>query len=94
MIRVLRPGGVLFVCITRRSVFGTLIQLLWRTWAVTEKQGMAWLRNCQLNNIEYQPVNLGPWAGRGSTAFWAQKPDEGSKKSQQVSSTSPEACLL
>ena len=27
MVRVLRPGGVLFACMTRRSVFGTLIQL-------------------------------------------------------------------
>lgn len=94
MIRVLRPGGILFVCVTRRSVFGALVQLLWRTWAVTEKQGIAWLRNCQLKNIGYQPVNLGPWAVQCSTAFWAQKPNEGSEKSQQVSSTSPEACLL
>lgn len=94
MIRVLRPGGVLFVCITRPSVFGTLIQLLWRTWAVTEKQGVAWLRNCQLKYIGYQPVNLGPWAGRGSTAFWAQKPNRGPGKPQQVSSTSAEACSL
>jgi demethylmenaquinone methyltransferase/2-methoxy-6-polyprenyl-1,4-benzoquinol methylase len=94
MIRVLRPGGVLFVCITRPSVFGAIVQLLWRTWAVTEKQGVAWLRNCQLNYIGYRPINLGHWAGRGSTAFWAQKPNEGSKKPKHVSSTSAEACLL
>lgn len=76
MIRVLKPGGVLFVCMTRRSVFGTLIQLRWRTWAATERQGVAWLRDCQLNNIGYQPVSLGPCAGQASTAFWAQKPAE------------------
>lgn len=74
MIRVLKPGGIVFVCITRPSVFGALVQLLWRTWAVTEQQGVAWLRNSQLNNIGFQPISLGFGAGQGSTAFWAQKP--------------------
>jgi demethylmenaquinone methyltransferase/2-methoxy-6-polyprenyl-1,4-benzoquinol methylase len=30
MIRVLRPGGVVFVCVTRRSLFWAFIQLKWR----------------------------------------------------------------
>lgn len=90
MIRVLKPGGVLFVCMTRRSVFGTLIQLRWRTWTVTECQGVAWLRDCQLNNIGFQPVSLGSCAGRASTAFWAQKPVEELGRSQITHSLSHE----
>ncbi|SIT16513.1 demethylmenaquinone methyltransferase / 2-methoxy-6-polyprenyl-1,4-benzoquinol methylase [Roseivivax lentus] len=74
MIRVLKPGGMVFVCATRPSLFGTLIQLKWRTWAVTEKQGVAWLHDCQLADVGYEPVHLGACAGVASTAFWARRP--------------------
>lgn len=74
MIRVLKPGGAVFVCVTRPSLFGALIQLKWRTWAVTEKQGVAWLRDCQLAEVGCQPVHLGACAGVASTAFWARRP--------------------
>ncbi|MEE4205378.1 MAG: class I SAM-dependent methyltransferase, partial [Erythrobacter sp.] len=36
MTRVLKPGGVLLVCMTRRSAFGAIVQLRWRTWMVGE----------------------------------------------------------
>lgn len=74
MVRVLKPGGRLFICMTRRSVFGTLIQMRWRTWAVTESQGMAWLRSCGLSDIGLSRINLGRLAGGGSTAFWGKRP--------------------
>lgn len=74
MVRVLKPGGLLFVCMTRRSLFGALIQLVWRTWAVTERQGAAWLRDCQLTDIGVLPVDLGSCAGKASLAFWARRP--------------------
>lgn len=74
MIRVLKPGGLLFVCMTRRSVFGSLIQLRWRTWAVTERRGVGWLHDCQLSDIEFLPVKLGSCAGQASLAFWARRP--------------------
>ncbi|MEQ8510034.1 MAG: class I SAM-dependent methyltransferase [Rhodospirillaceae bacterium] len=74
MVRVLKPGGLLFVCMTRRSVFGALIQLRWRTWAITQRQGVGWLRDCQLSNIACLPVKLGSCAGQASLAFWAHKP--------------------
>ena len=74
MIRVLKPGGMVFVCITRPSLFGAVIQLKWRTWAVTEKQGVSWLRDCQLTEVGCQPVHLGSCAGVASTAFWARRP--------------------
>ncbi len=74
MVRVLKPGGMLFVCLVRRSHFGALIQLRWRTWAIEDRQGVAWLQACHLENIGSQPVRLGSCAGQSSTAFWAHKP--------------------
>lgn len=74
MIRVLKPGGMLFVCMTRRSIFGALVQLRWRTWAITEQQGAAWLRECRLEDIGARAINLGACAGNASIAFWARRP--------------------
>ena len=82
MIHVLKPGGVLFVCMTRRTDFGTFIQLRWRTWLVTEQQGITWLHDCQLNNIGFQPISLGSCVGQASMAFWPQKPAEDFGRSQ------------
>jgi demethylmenaquinone methyltransferase/2-methoxy-6-polyprenyl-1,4-benzoquinol methylase len=73
MVRVLKPGGMVFLCVTRPSLFGALVQLLWRTWAITEQQGIAWLNASQLVDVGYQPVRLG-FAGFASTAFWARRP--------------------
>ncbi len=74
MIRVLKPGGMVFLCVTRPSLFGALVQLLWRTWAITEQQGIAWLHGFQLVDVGYKPVRLGSFAGFASTAFWARRP--------------------
>lgn len=74
MVRILKPGGMVFVCMTRRSVFGALIQLRWRTWAITEREGVAWLQDCQLADIGFRPVDLGSCAGKASMAFWARRP--------------------
>ncbi|WP_298859452.1 class I SAM-dependent methyltransferase [uncultured Sulfitobacter sp.] len=73
MVRVLRPGGMVFICVTRPSLFGALVQLLWRTWAITEQEGIAWLHASQLVDVGYQAVRLGS-AGFTSTAFWARRP--------------------
>ena len=73
MVRVLKPGGGVFLCVTRRSLFGALVQLLWRTWAITEQEGIAWLSASHLVEVGYQPVRLGS-AGFASTAFWARRP--------------------
>lgn len=75
MVRVLKPGGMLFVCFVRRSNFGAFIQMRWRTWAVTEKQGVAWFQACKLKDIGFQPIRLASCAGQASTAFWARRPD-------------------
>lgn len=73
MVRVLKLGGMVFLCVTRASLFGALVQLLWRTWAITEQEGIAWLNASQLVDVGYQPVRLGS-AGFASTAFWARRP--------------------
>ncbi|WP_187429675.1 2-methoxy-6-polyprenyl-1,4-benzoquinol methylase, mitochondrial [Roseobacter fucihabitans] len=74
MVRVLKPGGMVFLCVTRPSLFGVVVQLLWRTRAITEQQGIDWLYASQLVDVGYQPVRLGSFAGFGSTAFWARRP--------------------
>ncbi len=73
MVRVLKPGGMLFLCMVRRSNFGALIQVRWRTWAITEQQGVAWLQSSHLEHIGSQPIRLGSYAGQSSTAFWARR---------------------
>ncbi|MBW4709715.1 class I SAM-dependent methyltransferase [Roseobacter sp. YSTF-M11] len=73
MMRVLKPGGLLFCCMTRRSVFGALIQFRWRTWAVTEAQAAGWLRDCQMSDIGLRPLDLGSCAGRASIAVWGRR---------------------
>lgn len=75
MVRVLKPGGKLFACVTRPSLFGAFIQMRWRTWAVSERQGVAWLRDLGLSDIGLRPLNFGSLPGQGSTAFWATKPN-------------------
>lgn len=74
MVRVLKPGGRLFFCATRPSPFGTFIQVHWRTWSVSERQGLRWLRDCGMEDIGLCPIGLSLQAGQGSTAFWARKP--------------------
>ncbi len=72
MVRVLKPGGMVFLCVTRPSLFGALVQLLWRTWAISDQEGIAWLNASQLVDVGYQPVRLGS-AGFASNAFWARR---------------------
>jgi SAM-dependent methyltransferase len=74
MIRVLKPGGIVFLSVTRLSLFGALVQLLWRTRAITEQQGVVWLQESQLVDVGHQPVRFGSFAGFASTAFWAGRP--------------------
>lgn len=74
MVRVLKPGGMVFLCMTRPSLFGALVQFRWRTRAITEQQGIAWLHAFQLVDVGSQLVRFGSFAGVASTAFWARRP--------------------
>src|SRR5262249_47123766 len=43
MVRVLKPGGLLLACFTRRSVLGMMVHLKWRTHRLTPAQAQSWL---------------------------------------------------
>lgn len=43
MLRVLKPGGLLVTCLTRRSALGMIVHLKWRTHRVTPAQAESWL---------------------------------------------------
>ena len=45
MLRVLRPGGLLVACITRRSLLGNLVHLKWRTHRVTPAEAERWFQD-------------------------------------------------
>jgi len=50
MVRVLRPGGRLLVCVTRRSGPGLWVHLRWRTHAVEPGTVDGWLRGVGLGD--------------------------------------------
>lgn len=52
MVRVARPGGLVFACITRRTLPGLWIHLLWRTHMVSPSQAEHWLHRAQLENVQ------------------------------------------
>lgn len=51
MVRVLKPGGLLIACLTRRSALGAFVQLKWRTHRVTPAQAESWLSEGGLRNV-------------------------------------------
>ena len=51
MLRVLKPGGRLLVCLTRRSLLGMLVQLAWRTHRVAPDEAQGWLRASGLEGV-------------------------------------------
>ena len=50
MVRVLKPGGLLITCLTRRSPLGMIVHLKWRTHQVTPAQAVSWLTKSGLEN--------------------------------------------
>ena len=50
MVRVLKPGGLLITCLTRRSPLGMIVHLKWRTHQVTPAQAESWLIESGLEN--------------------------------------------
>ena len=50
MVRVLKPGGLLVTCLTRRSPLGMLVHLKWRTHQVTPAEAQSWLIESGLEN--------------------------------------------
>jgi len=57
MVRVLKPGGLLIACLTRRSSLGMYVHLKWRTHRVPPDEAQVWLRESGLENTRCLPVN-------------------------------------
>jgi SAM-dependent methyltransferase len=73
MARVLRPGGRLVLCVTRRSLGGLFVQVFWRTHRVDGGEAHAWLKRAGFNGIESRPLG---YLGIGCVARKPIEPKE------------------
>ncbi len=74
MMRVLKPGGLLIACLTRRSVLGMIVHLKWRTHRVTPAQAESWLLESGLENAQCLSVGDRALCQRLSVACVGRKP--------------------
>ena len=72
--RVLRPGGIMICCITRRSSVGAYIQFLWRTHQVDVSSALGWLRNSGLQSVRAIPFEKHSAGRRFSIGYVGRKP--------------------
>ena len=74
MVRVLKPGGLLIACLTRRSALGMFVHLKWRTHRVTSAQAESWLLESGLEYPRCFSFDDGPLCKRLSLACVGRKP--------------------
>jgi len=74
MVRVLKPGGLLIACLTRRSPLGIYVHLRWRTHRVTPAQAEGWLFECGLENARRLSFDDRALCRRLSVACVGRKP--------------------
>lgn len=74
MVRVLKPGGRLIACLTRRSVLGIYVQVKWRTHRVTPAEAEGWLRATGLQDVRCPPVDAHALSRQLSLACIGRKP--------------------
>lgn len=55
--RVLKPGGLLITCMTKNSVAGALVQLLWRTHRIERIKALQWMRETGLRSVRSIPFD-------------------------------------
>ncbi|MEM9629225.1 MAG: class I SAM-dependent methyltransferase [Pseudomonadota bacterium] len=55
MVRVLKPGGTLLACLTRRSSLGMYIHLKWRTHRLTARDAESWFAKHGLEHVRSLP---------------------------------------
>lgn len=72
--RVLKPGGIVITCITRRSRMGAMIQLLWRTHQVERRQALDWLRSSGFELVRAVPLPRSSTPRRYSIGYVGRKP--------------------
>lgn len=74
MVRVLKPGGRMVVCVTRRTLLGMLVHLKWHTHRMTPGQVGQFLRVAGLRDVETRGFDHAPWCRRLSVACTGRKP--------------------
>lgn len=89
MARVLKPGGLLIACLTRRSALGLYVQLKWRTHRVTPGQAEGWLRDGGLEDVRCLPYGRGTLCQKLSVACIGKKPLEDEHAALRAAATAP-----
>lgn len=74
MFRVLKPGGILICCITRTSLTGAFIQLMWRTHQVSRSTAVNWLVGCGFEMARALPLHKRTASRRFSIGYVGRKP--------------------
>ena len=74
--RVLRPGGALIACMTRRSPAGAYVQLKWRTHRVDAETAVGWFRRCGIRDVRAVPMDRGGSPRRFSCGYAGRKAHE------------------
>ncbi|WP_108882287.1 methyltransferase domain-containing protein [Anderseniella sp. Alg231-50] len=75
MVRVARPGGLVFACITRRTLPGLWIHFLWRTHMVSPADAENWLHRAALQDVTSVSPNCRGLFRQLSLACCGVKPD-------------------
>ena len=75
MRRVLKPGGLIVLCVTRDTMMGRAIQLLWRTHRVNESQMKHWLFKSGFSAVQALRAMSAGRFDEMSIACVARKPD-------------------
>lgn len=71
--RVLKPGGIMIACITRRSPFGRYIQLVWRTHQVESETAQSWMSAAGFEALRILPLDKKSGTRRRSIGYLARK---------------------
>ena len=74
MVRVLKPGGILLACLTRRSSLGMYIHLKWHTHRVTADEAEGWFARRGLERTRCLPFEGHTRCRNLSLACIGQKP--------------------
>ena len=74
MYRVLKPGGILICSVTRVSLLGAYVQLIWRTHQVSLTKALRWFRGSGLKSVRAIPFDKRSVARRFSLGYVGRKP--------------------
>lgn len=74
MVRVLKPGGLLIACITRRSALGAYVQLKWCTHRLTAAEAERWLSDSGLQDTRSMAFGPNALCRQMSVACTGRKP--------------------